>query len=67
MIRLTVNGKARQLDEPTPLVAYLESIGVNLRLIAVALNGTVLRRKELNSVTLSDGDEVEIVRAVGGG
>ena len=67
MIRLTVNGKARQLDEPTPLVTYLESMGVSLRLIAVALNGTVLRREELNSVTLSDGDEVEIVRAVGGG
>lgn len=67
MIKLTVNGTPLQIDEPTSLVSYLESIGVNLRLIAVALNGTVLRRKELPSVTLTDGDEVEVVRAVGGG
>mgnify|MGYP001214209161 CR=1 FL=1 len=67
LIHLTVNGKPQQLDEPTPLVTYVESIGVSLRLIAIAVNGTVMRREELQSVTLNDGDEVEIVRAVGGG
>ena len=55
------------MEEPASLVSYLESIGVNVKLIAVALNGTVLRREELPSVTLTEGDEVEVVRAVGGG
>ena len=67
MIDLTVNGKPKQLASPTPLVTYVESLGVSLRLIAVAYNGTVLRREELSKVTLSEGDKVEIVRAVGGG
>ena len=67
MIKLTVNGKQLQMEEPASLVSYLESIGVNVKLIAVALNGTVLRREELPSVTLTEGDEVEVVRAVGGG
>ena len=67
MIEFTVNGKPRRLDGPTPLEAFLKSIGVDLKPIAVALNGTVLRREELRSVMLSDGDAVEIVRAVGGG
>ncbi len=67
MIILTINGKESTLEAPTPLVDYLESLEVNTRFIAVAHNGTVIRREEFDDVTLGEGDEVEIVRAVGGG
>ena len=67
MITLTINGKERTLESPTPLVDYLDSLEVNIRSIAVAHNGTVIRREEFDDVTLAEGDEVEIVRAVGGG
>ena len=67
MIGLTVNGKHRELDAPTPLTGFLESLGVANRRVAVAYNGAVLRKDEFSAVTLSEGDEVEIVRAVGGG
>ena len=67
MIRLTVNGKEEELPGPTPLPVYLESLEVKLRRIAVAYNGEVVRREEHASVTLSDGDALEIVHAVGGG
>ena len=62
-----MNGKARQIEGPMRLLSYLDSLSVNLKLIAVAYNGTVLRREELPDVTLSEGDQVEIVQAVGGG
>ena len=67
MIVVSVNGKERKLAGPIDLLSYVTSLGVNLRLIAVAHNGTVLRRDELSDVRLSEGDQVEIVRAVGGG
>ena len=67
MIALTINGKDRQIDGPTELTEYLESLGVKMGSIAVAHNGIVLRKDELQGVMLSEGDEVEIVRAVGGG
>ena len=67
MIILTINGKERTLEAPTPLVDYLDSLEVNIRFIAVAHNGMVIRREEFDDVTLAEGDEVEIVRAVGGG
>ncbi len=67
MIVLSINGKKREVDAPIDLMEYVGSLGVDLRHIAVAHNGTVLRKDELAGVTLSDGDEVEIVRAVGGG
>ena len=67
MITLTINGKESTLDMPTPLVDYLESLEVNTRFIAVAHNGIVVRREEFDDITLGEGDQVEIVRAVGGG
>ena len=67
MIVVIVNGKERQLEGPTNLQDYVESLDVNVNHIAVAHNGIVLRRQEMPSVTLEEGDRLEIVRAVGGG
>ncbi|HJO82448.1 MAG: sulfur carrier protein ThiS [SAR202 cluster bacterium] len=67
MISLTINGKSVDLDNPTDLVDYLESLGVRDGHIAVAYNGSIVRKDEQSGVTLSEGDRLEIVRAVGGG
>jgi thiamine biosynthesis protein ThiS len=67
VIILQVNGKKVELEQPTPLLAYIEELGVNPRAIAVEHNGTIIERAEYASVTLKDGDTVEIVRMVGGG
>ena len=67
MINLIVNGKENQLEGPTGLISYLESLNVNMNFIAVAHNGEVVPRGDLGDVTLEDGDRLEIVRAVGGG
>ncbi|MBI4200565.1 MAG: sulfur carrier protein ThiS [Chloroflexi bacterium] len=67
MVTLTVNGKTRSLDGPTPLEEFLKSHEVNTRFVAVAYNGTVLRKEEFSRVVLKEGDVVEIVRPVGGG
>ena len=67
MITLTVNGKPREADGPVNLKHYLLDIGITQTAIAVAHNGAVIPRAQIESVTLQDGDTLEIVRAVGGG
>ena len=67
MIRLTINGEEQEFPDATPLSEYVSSLGVNMKMIAIAYNGEVLRRDEWAEVTLSDGDSLEVVRAVGGG
>ncbi|MCZ6892037.1 MAG: sulfur carrier protein ThiS [Chloroflexi bacterium] len=67
IITLTVNGKVRELEGPTPLEQFLRDYGVDTKFVAVAYNGTVLRKEEFGQITLSQGDIVEIVRPVGGG
>ena len=67
MIALTINGKPVELEGLTPLTEYLEDRGLAGRQIAVAVNGDVIPREQHASITLRDGDRVEIVRPVGGG
>ena len=67
MITLQINGKRVELERETPLLPYLEKLGVNPRAIAIEHNGTIIERAEYASVTLKEGDTVEIVRMVGGG
>ena len=67
MITLTINGKSKDLEGPTNLISYLDTMNVNKRFTACAYNGTVMKRDELENITLKAGDEVDIVRAVGGG
>ena len=67
MISLQINGKPVQLAQPTPLLTYLEQLGVNPRAVAVEHNGEIIERAEYQAITLLEGDQVEIVRMVGGG
>jgi len=67
MITVRINGKDSELAPDQSVEQYLESRGLAGRSLAVALNGTVLRRDEFAARKLEDGDTVEIVRPVGGG
>jgi thiamine biosynthesis protein ThiS len=67
VITLQINGKPVELERATPLLDYIEKLGVNPRAIAVEHNGTIIERAAYKGVTLKEGDTVEIVRMVGGG
>ena len=66
-IKIRVNGEFRELEGNPSALEMLALLGINEQLVAVAVNGVVARRVDLADTVLSDGDEVEIVRAVGGG
>ena len=67
MIALQINGKRVELQGPSALLDYLERLGVDPRAVAVEHNGEIIDRASFASVVLRDGDQVEIVRMVGGG
>ena len=65
-MNITLNGKPHTMKPLGSVAQLVESLGVKLQ-VAVAVNGEVVRRADWASIELSEGDEVEIVRAVGGG
>lgn len=66
---VVVNGRERDLAPATTLAALVRDLGRDPARpgTAVACNGEVVPRREWEQTTLGDGDEVEVVTAVGGG
>lgn len=64
---LLVNGKSQPCAPGTLLPSFLESMGLNPRLVAVEYNGEILHRQLWESTHLHPNDRLEIVTIVGGG
>lgn len=67
MSTITLNGKPHALDGRTSVAVLLASLDINPKQVAVAVNGEVVPRDTWATTTVSEGDAIEIVRAVGGG
>ena len=64
---ITVNGKPLEAYEGRTLQELLEARGYRLSIIAVELNGEILKKEDYATTTLHRGDRLEIVSFVGGG
>ena len=64
---IQINGEEHSLVLGLTLTGLLQELGLSEEGVALAVNGQVLPKKNWASQVLSDGDRVEIVRAVGGG
>ena len=63
---IKINGELKNLDSIN-LLQYLNNNGYNVQVVAVELNGDIVKKSEFANTTLHDGDCVEIVSFVGGG
>ena len=69
-MKVLVNGKETTVNDAisvAQLLAELHGADSNTRGIAVALNGEVVTRGHWDEAILSEGDRLEVLRAVGGG
>ncbi|HVS27392.1 MAG TPA: sulfur carrier protein ThiS [Burkholderiales bacterium] len=64
---LTINGEPRHFDERLNLTQLLEKLELKGRRLALERNGEIVPRSRFNDEILRDGDQLEIVIAVGGG
>lgn len=66
-MQLTVNGKAHQCPPGATVGTLLEQLALAGRRVAVERNGDIVPRSQHGGVALAEGDQIEIVVAVGGG
>jgi len=64
---LTVNGEQRRVPAPATAERLLNQLGLDPRGVVVEVNRRIVRRPELATTPLADGDAVELVHFVGGG
>jgi sulfur carrier protein len=62
-----VNGQQHELADGAMLTDVVARLTASVRGVAVALNGSVVPRREWASTTLADTDQIEVLTAVQGG
>jgi sulfur carrier protein len=67
MIQVTVNGAAHRFEAPVNLRALLEKLEMAGKKVAVERNGEIVPKSRHRETLVEDGDQLEIVVAVGGG
>jgi len=67
MIQVTVNGAAQRFDAPLDVAALLERLAMKGKKVAVERNGEIVPKSAHARTLIGDGDQLEIVVAVGGG
>ncbi len=64
---LIINGEDRDVAENTTLLELLTTLAMNPKTVVVERNGEVIPRETYADVRLQEGDQLELVRLVGGG
>lgn len=67
MITLFVNGSTRSVSPDANVTRLLETLELAGKRVAVERNGEIVPRSQYGTTSLADGDQLEIVVAVGGG
>ena len=67
VITVSINGASRQLPVSINVAALIEILGYTGKRIALERNGEIVPRSTFTTQQLADGDQLEVVVAVGGG
>jgi sulfur carrier protein len=66
-MKIRLNGEEREFDAPQTVRTLLQHAGFGERRVAVEVNREIVARSRHATHALCDGDQVEIIQAIGGG
>ncbi len=66
-LTIRLNGEPYEIAGPVTISVLLAQLNIDPRIVAVEHNINVIKRQQYDQTVVNDGDEVEIVRFVGGG
>ncbi len=66
-MHLTINGEPQGVGDGLTVADLINHLGLNQQRIAIEVNREVIARERYTALTLTEGDQIEIVHFVGGG
>ncbi|WP_296259895.1 MULTISPECIES: sulfur carrier protein ThiS [unclassified Pseudomonas] len=66
-MRIQLNGESYELPDGDTVAALLNRLDLTGRRVAVELNLDIVPRSQHASTALNEGDQIEVVHAIGGG
>ena len=67
MLEVIINGNSRSLSGPVSVSQLIQEMELQGKRIAIEINGAIVPASQHSSYQLSNGDNIEIVGAIGGG
>ena len=64
---IRLNGEPYEIAGPVTISVLLAELNIDPRIVAVEHNVSVIKRQQYDQTVVREGDEVEIVKFVGGG
>lgn len=66
-MQVFINGQAQELDRALDINALIQSLGIEKRVCAVALNEVVVKKEHWENTQLQENDRLECLQFMGGG
>lgn len=66
-MQIVLNGQPHPVASPQTVAQLVDQLGLTGKAIAIAINRRVIPAKKWEDTTLQPDDQVEVVRAIGGG
>ncbi|MEP7039103.1 MAG: sulfur carrier protein ThiS [Acidobacteriota bacterium] len=66
-MKIVVNGEMKEIAGNLNLTGLLKQLSMPDERIAIELNKEVVRKKDWETIKISDADKIEIIHFVGGG
>lgn len=67
IIKVTINGKEKEAPSGLTVHGLLKHLNIRMSTAIVEHNYNILKLEQLDEVMVNDGDNLEVVRFVGGG
>ena len=64
---IRLNGEPFDIAGPVTISALLAELNIDPRIVAVEHNVVVVKKQQYETTMIGEGDEIEVVRFVGGG
>lgn len=66
-MKITCNGETKNIDPGTTPVTLIQDLDLNPDTVVVECDGRIVKRDEYDTLVLTEGNVIELVRFVGGG
>lgn len=66
-MRVFINGELKEFEDNRTIELIINQLGLDGKIMAVALNMNIIREHSWSSTILKDGDKLEFLDFVGGG
>lgn len=66
-MEIILNGEKENLEGAKTITELLQGLELNPDIVTVSLNGKILKKDEFGTVSVSDGDSVDVLMFMGGG